>query len=165
MVYIKDLDNRKKVSKEIISHIQELLSKKDFNGNPLSTIRLCKIRNVDNSNLDSDDLIKSIFNEGLIDSGDVITESNTTSIIKSIKDVLATFRTNDEGYSGYIILEIPSRFFQNNELKKEYEEELYKEDTSYLTIEPTYIDSYISINDRNYNLYSKEYFKKSKVKK
>ena len=40
LVYIRELDNRRKVSKDIIAHLEELVNKSDNEGRPLNSIRL-----------------------------------------------------------------------------------------------------------------------------
>ena len=170
LVYIKEIDNRRKIPKEIIEHFNELMNKLDFEGRELNSIRLCKIKNIDNDNVVNDPLIDEIFNDGLINSGDVINESNTTIIINNINDLLTAFRNDIEGYDGYLVLELPMKYFKDNQLLPEYENELYKSDTSYLTIYPDYLDSYIAINDNSFKMYTrnellnKELDKKSKKK-
>ena len=156
LLYIKDLDERKKINKEIISHIEELLNKVDYDGNKLNTIRLCKIRNIDNEDLHNDRLLLEIFNSGLINSGDILNESNTTTIVNRLEDALTEFKNNNDGYDGFVVLEIPNKYFKDNILLPEHEIDLYKEDTDYLTIKKDYIDSYIAINEYNFTLCTKD---------
>ena len=150
-----EIDNRKKVSKDLVEFFEKLLNNRDVDGRLLNKIIFCKIRNVDNDYVVEDNDLNDMFEMGLIDSGNVLKESITTKYVSNIYDVLTILKTNEARYGGVVVLEIPNIYLDKDEVIGEYSDKVYV-NSEYQRINPSFIKGYISINFDKCEFYTKE---------
>ncbi len=151
-----EFDNGKKVSKDLINYLEELLEKQDVDGRLLNKIILYKIRDIDNEHAVEDDALDDMFSLGLINSGNVLEESITTKYVNNVNEALTILKTNESRYSGLVILEIPNIYLNsNNNVIEEYSDKVYVYST-YQRINPNFIKGYITNNVDKCELYTRE---------
>lgn len=158
MMKTRDLDNGRKISKELIAKLGNMFYKKNEEGTRLNSIRLYKVRDVNNYDVINNEYLNSSFTKGMIDSGNILYESNTTIVTKSMYDVLMALKDNDDSYSGVLVIEIPRIYFDSDGyIINEYLDKVYK-DSNYQIIDNNYLSMYVALNDKRCEHYNKNEF-------
>jgi len=158
MMKTRDLDNGRKISKELIAKLGNMFYKRNEEGTRLNSIRLYKVRNINNYDVINNEYLNNSFTKGMIDSGNILRESNTTIVTKSMYDVLMTLKDNDDSYSGVLVIEMPKIYFDSNgNIIDEYLDKVYK-DSSYQIIDNNYLSMYIALNDKRCEYFVREEF-------
>ncbi len=151
-----EIDVGRKVGKEIISYLSEMLNKREIDGRILNKIVFYIIKDVDTDQVLDDDQINDIFSNGLINSGNVLEEGITTYFVNNEYEALTILKGWDYRYSGVIVMEIPSIYFDDSKgIISEYYDKVYI-NKDYLRINPDFIKGYIAINSDNILLYTKK---------
>ena len=92
---------------------------------------------------------------GLVNSGNILEESVTTSYVNNIYDVVSILKTSEARYSGVIIIEIPSLYLKDKEVSYEYSDKVYI-NSNYIRINPDFIKGYVAIKYDKCELYTKQ---------
>ena len=152
----REIDNRKRVSKDLVDYIEKLLNKRDVDGRLLNEIIMYRIRNIDNDHVVEDTTLDDMFSLGLINTGNILAEGITTHYVKDIYDVLSLLKVNEPRYSGIVIMEIPNIYLDdNNNVIDEYSDKVYT-NGEYIRINPDYIKGYIATNFDRCELYTRK---------
>ncbi len=154
-IKIKEIDNGKKITKYLMNYLDEMLVKKDVDGRIINKILFYKIRDIDNDYVTDSVYLKKVFGEGLVDSGNVLVESNTTREINDIYEALNLLKANDRRYSGILVIEIPNIYFNKGGLLPEYRDKVFIH-SDYQMINPSYIKGYIATGIDRCELYTKK---------
>ena len=151
-----ELDNSNRtIMKEFVENIESMISKRDIDGRILNKIILYKIRDIDNEHVLEDKELEEIFTLGLVNSGNILEESVTTSYVNNIYDVVSILKTSEARYSGVIIIEIPSLYLKDKEVSYEYSDKVYI-NSNYIRINPDFIKGYVAIKYDKCELYTKQ---------
>ena len=152
----REIDNRKKVSKNLIEYIEEMLNKRDVDGRLLNTIIMYKIRDIDNDYVVEDSSLNEMFSLGLMNTGNILEEGITTHYVRDMYEVLSQLKSNEPRYSGIVLLEIPNIYLdKDNQVISDYYDKVYVND-EYLRINPSFIKGYIATNYDRCELYTKK---------
>ncbi len=150
---VKFIDNSRKVSKELVDKLTNTLRKRNSDGTRADSLRIIKLRNVPYTNVIDNDYLNSIFEEGLVNAGNVLSPSNTTIIIKNKLELLKELKDNTEDYNGFFLLDLPGYFFdEDDNVLPEYEKELFI-NVKYQVIDPNYISMLIVLKDDKVDCY------------
>ena len=156
MLKAREIDNRKKVSKDLVNYIDDMLNKRDVDGRLLNQVVFYKIRDIDNGYVIEDNKLFKMFSVGLVNSGNIIEEGITTYYVKDVYGALSVLKANEPRYSGIVILEIPNIYLdENNKVKDEYVDNIYVGD-EYKRINPNFIRGYIATSFDKCELYTKK---------
>ncbi len=152
----REMDNRKKVSRHLVSFIEKLLNKREVDGSLLNRIILYKIRNIDNDHVVEDNDLNDMFENGLINYSNILEEGITTHYVTNIYEVLSLLKINEPRYSGIVVLEVPNVYFdKDNSILEEYYSKVYTDD-EYTRINPFFVKGYIATNFDKCELYTKK---------
>ena len=158
MLQIKFLDDSRKVSKKIVDKLFSMLLEKDENGEKVNSLRIYKLRNVPVEDVVNNEYLNSIFENGLVNAGNVLEPSDTTVLLNTKLDVLRELKDNTDNFKGFILICIPNKYFDEKGLVKEETEKYLYVDSQYQMIAPYYLKMYVSLTNKRVNLYYRSEF-------